>query len=247
MEPSEAFDLGLAQRCAGACALAYRESTIDSELAHARTVPVLTSSGEQTTLIAFKGTGSLRDWLTNLKVDFVDLGICKVHAGFWRAAQSLIGQVLTLAQTSNPAPVIVTGHSLGAALAIETARLLVRLGRPVEAVYTFGGPRVGNAGFAALYNEVLKDKTFRVVHEEDIVPRLPFWHWGYRHVGHEAYLPATGSRIVMDPKLPVQLALDAVGLWSDWRNGNLGSAFTDHRIEQYQGHLATLNNQEWIK
>ncbi len=52
------------------------------------------------------------------------------------------------------------------------------------AVYTFGMPRVGGKQFAGEYNpSSLGAITYRLVHGDDIVPRVPPPELGYRHVG----------------------------------------------------------------
>jgi len=88
----------------------------------------------------------------------------------------------------------ITGHSLGGALAGLASADLTLLGIPIERVYTFGSPRVGNLGWSYLYNEMLdlKDRTFRVVNGYDPVPHVPFtgvtFMRGYHHVGIEVWL-----------------------------------------------------------
>jgi Lipase (class 3) len=39
--------------------------------------------------------------------------------------------------------------------------------------YTFAAPRVGDAGFAALFDDKLKSSTWRFEYRDDIVPHLP--------------------------------------------------------------------------
>jgi triacylglycerol lipase len=167
--------------------------------------------GDEVT-IAFRGTENIQDWITDAKFRRVPFrektadapaSKCQVHRGFLGAFASVKKQILAVLEPKwFEAEIFVTGHSLGGALAILCARYLQRKSFWVKSVYTFGQPRVGNASFAHAYDFNLRDKTFRVVNEEDIVPRLPFWspHFcgtkfqsGYRHCGTEIFLDAFGD------------------------------------------------------
>ena len=52
-----------------------------------------------------------------------------------------------------------------------------------DAVYAFGMPRIGTPDFAAKYNGKLGDRTYRLVHGDDIVPTVPPTKFGFCHVG----------------------------------------------------------------
>lgn len=85
---------------------------------------------------------------------------------------------------------VLTGHSLGAAVAILGGTYLRRDGYKVD-VFTFGSPRVGNDVFAN-YASGQSGTSFRVTHTDDPVPRLPPIIFGYRHTTPEIWL-STGS------------------------------------------------------
>jgi len=145
-------------------------------------------------ILAFKGTTSIEDWLTNVKIRKVtgSLGGTKVHSGFksaldcvWARVESTVSEF----QNGKSHSLWITGHSLGGALAtLATARFLDS-GRAVKALYTLGQPRVGDEAFSDVFN-VSFSSVYRLVNNEDIVTRIPFL--GYKHVGQEIYFDNKG-------------------------------------------------------
>ena len=137
------------------------------------------------TIVAFAGTDPLH--LLNWVSDF-SLGRPKasVHAGFEDAASAVWSEVkdaLTAAQRTN-APIFITGHSLGAAIAVIAADFArVELGLVNAQVYLYGCPRVGREEFVAPYNRTFGDKTYRLVHGADVVPTVPPPNLEFHHVG----------------------------------------------------------------
>lgn len=119
---------------------------------------------------------------------------CNVHKGFFDAEQSIISQTIYgVRQLIKDFPgysIIVTGHSLGAALATLTTLDLMRnftdSSPPTILMINFGSPSVGDDGFASYASEQLIPFHYRVTHYRDIVPHLP-WSRRYTHINGEWY------------------------------------------------------------
>lgn len=147
-------------------------------------------SNDKVTLIAFRGTEPLnvKDWFTDLMVGSIPapIGLGNVHKGFDAAFAAIRPQLQsTLSeQHDGKTPIWITGHSLGGALAMLTAvQLKFSYKLPVQGVYTFGQPRVGDRTFAKFAHSVLGDRMVRFVNNKDIVPQVPspkmllnYWH-----------------------------------------------------------------------
>jgi hypothetical protein len=129
-------------------------------------------------VLAFRGTTDIKDWLTDCKfllrpaLDFEG----KIHDGFYDAMMDIqkdVGVLVTGAMMTQPKPLFITGHSLGGALANLFANFLAGHNVNVQAVYTFGQPRVGDRKYAASYNSKLGSRTYRLAYENDLVPHVP--------------------------------------------------------------------------
>ncbi|KAF0709213.1 Aste57867_6046 [Aphanomyces stellatus] len=91
------------------------------------------------------------------------------------------------------APLLLTGHSLGAAVAAITAvDLHVTRNLTAQRLLTFGEPRVGNAAFVAQLLQVVPHP-FRVTHWRDVVPNLPLEMQGYVHAPQEVWYSANSD------------------------------------------------------
>eukprot|EP01034_Spumella_vulgaris_P026861 gene26861-33507_t len=84
-----------------------------------------------------------------------------------------------------------TRHSLGAALAQLTSMDLIKAGIATS-VYNFGQPRTGDQKYAAFANS--KVSTWRVTHNKDMVPHLPFTtQMEFFHVCREQFENEAGA------------------------------------------------------
>jgi pimeloyl-ACP methyl ester carboxylesterase len=140
-----------------------------------------------TAYVAYRGTKitSLKDLIADLSPLPVRWhGAGRVHLGFWRCCRALRPAVEAWLADTPHDRLVLTGHSLGAAMATLMAAL-----RPEAELVTFGSPRVGSPAFvASLAGRSLR----RYVDCVDGVPRLPP-PVGYDHAGEMIYLDRLGQ------------------------------------------------------
>lgn len=103
-----------------------------------------------------------------------------VHSGFYSSFVSIWPQVKealvkAISQTENPADakVYISGHSMGAALAVFAALNLVSDSIPIGALYLFGAPKMGQQPFVDSFQDNGLDiLTFNWWNELDLVPGM---------------------------------------------------------------------------
>ncbi|XP_008806588.1 triacylglycerol lipase OBL1-like [Phoenix dactylifera] len=159
-------------------------------------------------VLAFRGTEpfNARDWSTDVDLSWLSMGkLGNVHLGFLKAlglqdetdyqkgfpkdlswsddkpvAYYVLRDALrTLLKKHSNAKIVVTGHSLGGALAALFPSLLALheendILDAIYAVMTYGQPRVGDVTFKKYMESILSKRYYRMVYRYDIVPRVPF-------------------------------------------------------------------------
>ncbi|CAL9127172.1 unnamed protein product [Musa textilis] len=159
-------------------------------------------------VVAFRGTEPFDavQWCADFDFSWYEIpNVGKVHGGFMKelGLQKKLGFPKDLPQSrerpsyvyydlreklrevlrhKEKAKFLVTGHSLGGALAILFPSILSLHGEDgllsrLEGVYTFGQPRVGDLKFGEFVEQHLdkpKKRYFRYVYCNDIVPRVPY-------------------------------------------------------------------------
>lgn len=149
-------------------------------------------------IIAFAGTDplSIIDWLDDIDTIKVKYPApdcnCSVHQGFYDTYKAVSGDVwaavdkyqIAFGKDTN---IQITGHSLGAALAVHAA-LDGYLNYDVQPqfVYDFGQPRVGDYNFEMYYHNRI-NQHYRVTHRKDPVPHLPAEAFGFHHMALEIF------------------------------------------------------------
>jgi hypothetical protein len=87
--------------------------------------------------------------------------------------------------------IVVTGHSLGGAVATLAAAQLRSEGWVVS-LYSYGAPRVGGRALSAFISGQAGGN-YRVTHRNDPVPNLPLLIMGFVHVSPEYYIDAVNG------------------------------------------------------
>lgn len=131
--------------------------------------------------IVFKGSSNFDDFYTDVNIKLVSKpefnGL--VHNGF---SSSILENKRSIYKNITPLlnsfdTILITGHSLGAALSIILFKLLSRdyPNKDIRNI-NFGSPKIGDSLFCS--NTI----TRRIVNNKDIICRLPFTFLGYSHV-----------------------------------------------------------------
>lgn len=175
----------------------------------------------QKLMLSFRGTFSLRNWVVNLKIG----GKSGVHAGISAAIDRHEHALLKIMASFPHASILITGHSLGGALANEWGRRVWGLGYRSVTVVTFGAVR-SHSKRLIQSGDMPAHRTVRVVNNNDLVARL--LGVSYDHIGKELYFDRKGR---WHRHLPWWLKLwDAV---SGRLRNPIADGISDHSMDDY--------------
>ncbi|MFK8030046.1 MAG: lipase family protein [Gammaproteobacteria bacterium] len=177
----------------------------------------------RTAYIVFRGTDSLLDWAKNI-VFFPPLPLFHpaAHPLFvleWKARKRLVVDWL-LRNKNHFDEIVVTGHSLGGALAKICAYDLSKYKKEgvtfsIRKVVTIGAPRVYTLLSRKRVERQLSGKIIRLSHTHDVVPKLPPRLIGYRHVGRTENIRDSFHAARLDRKeTPFDQFLSSVVYWA---------------------------------
>ncbi|XP_024985442.1 phospholipase A1-Igamma3, chloroplastic [Cynara cardunculus var. scolymus] len=196
--------------------------------------------GRRDIVIAWRGTVTYLEWIHDLKdilhpAHFSDDPSIKIESGFFdlyttkeqachycsfSAREQILSEIKRIKERyeGEELSITITGHSLGAALALLSAYDIAEMrlnytntGNKIPiTVFSFSGPRVGNLKFKERCDK-LGIKVLRVVNVHDKVPKVPgifanektkhqkyieekiLFPWSYAHVGVELELDHNDS------------------------------------------------------
>lgn len=147
-----------------------------------------------------------------------------VIKGFYQPLESIWTELKSWIELlPNTRNLWLTGHSLGAAIAILIA---YQFHDRIAGVYTFGSPCASTEDFANAYNLLnIKERTFRYVHGNDLVAKgLECTGSPYRHIGIPIILQAVTRKNLIERGL----------------NWFIGRDITDHAPQYYALHCWNL-------
>jgi len=243
------FDIGIATTMLELSRLAYRTESAatagidalalgDAAFFSGGGTQALACGDDTRRFVAFRGTEEdPRDWITDSRFGPRpgELG-GSVHSGFHDALDLVWPDVTADIAGAATRQVWVTGHSLGAALAVLAAARMVEAGRKPAGVMTFGQPRTGKSDFRSAYDAELLEVTFRVVNHIDLVTRVPLLVQGYRHVGRMVYIDGDGR--IHEDASPWHVARDDVRFRLTHFGRIESAGLGPHLIDAYRMRLA---------
>lgn len=176
--------------------------------------------------LTFRGTETFADEVADVAAlqipyDFIQNG-GKASLGFIAAYQgdntnpiqsTIMNKLNELTMTGNFSSLFITGHSLGAAVAVVAFPDLATNLAMIDNVtmYNFAGPAVGDTDFVSAYEAIESDNriSFRVLNTNDLVPMLPplgldCTNFSYFHAGAQETI-TFGTQL---PALPDFAAAD---------------------------------------
>lgn len=151
----------------------------------------------QLIVLAFRGSRSIANWKANLSFNRRPSDLCprcNVHVGFWDSwveiRERVKGKVLSAIHAHPNYRFVITGHSLGGAVATlaagEFRKMNSRLANITE-LFTFGSPRVGNGHTAAFLTDQ-SPFSYRITSMSDPIPREPGHILGFSHTSPEYWI-----------------------------------------------------------
>jgi len=195
-------------------------------------------SNQDMFVLCFRGTepSEFSDIKADLNAlpDRANNGSGWVHNGFQTEVDKIWNEIVRVLDTAKGKKFYITGHSLGGAMAtIATSRLADQ----VDALYTYGSPRVGTRKFVKSFLHV---PHYRHVNNNDIVPKVPFAIMGYRHTCTPRYINYYGR--IRTATYWQRFKDQWRGRWRALKKGQPFDGAYDHGMNYYVKYTGDVNN-----
>ncbi|MBF0350878.1 MAG: lipase family protein [SAR324 cluster bacterium] len=207
---------------------------------------VIAHNGNDQIIVAFTGTESWYDAMSDIKVDKLYTPHGGIHSGFSYMLNVVYPQIIEiLSRISTGKSIWITGHSLGGALALLlTYHLHInnQFTACYQSTYTFGCPRVGDSNFVKYISRTFAYSVFHVVNHLDVVTRIPPRIMGY-HALNERIVYIDGDCEIHFDKLWWEQFLGRFqGTWQ--HKLLLTNGLKDHLISEYVEQLEKLARKQ---
>lgn len=140
--------------------------------------------------VVFRGSDQDSDWKRNFDFKMINSRIGKVHKGFYLATRAISEQIIR--EIPNDKRLHIAGHSLGGAMAVIFAAILMQRSIIFDTIHTFGQPRVFGVSTGIKFNAETRNRYFRYQNNNDIVCHAPPSFLGYKHTGMLRYIDRYG-------------------------------------------------------
>ena len=189
-------------------------------------------------IIACRGTQPTQpnDLLADLNTIPKRHGSGWVHQGFRTEARKVIDDILDFVKKNKNRDIYVTGHSLGAAMALYVTQELEYAGFAPKLLMSYGQPRLGNAD----YVDNIKTEHYRFVNCNDLVTHVPPRAMLFKHHGKLCYINFYGN---IRPVTNWQRFKDQLrGRIRAWKKGEFFDGIRDHGMNNYIRKLANIRD-----
>lgn len=191
---------------------------------------VAVDSVNKLVVLCFRGSVSDTNWRENWKIRRVHTNLCRkchIHHGFWQSwmgiREPVRAKVIGSLEAHPDYRFVITGHSLGGALATLAAADFRNDGDDFAKrteLFTFGSPRVGNK-HAVHFMSRQSSLSYRITSMDDPVPHLPTHLLGYYHTSPEYWI--NGNPSIWDFKILTGSYNRSGGQWTMFSLFHFGS------------------------
>jgi len=196
------------------------------------------ASSKDEVIISCRGTQPThpKDLLADLNTIPKRHGNGWVHEGFRGEARKILDDVLDWVKKNKGKDIYVTGHSLGAAMALYITQELEFAGYPVKKLLSYGQPRLGNAA----YVDGIKTEHYRFVNCNDLVTHVPPRALLFKHHGKLCYINFYGN---IRPVTNWQRFKDQMrGRYHAWKKLQFFNGIYDHSMGLYVEKLKNIRD-----